>query len=659
MRLSTLVPLAIAMPVLSPAQSPVTSPASSWFRDGTAVYDQARQRLVVGTQREVWEWDGSSWALSSARLPVNAVRAIYHPQRRTTLWFTLSGHLHEFDGHAFVDLGVAPGTISVGIAFDSHRNRLVSFSFATNLRPVVYEWDGQSWSFGAQGSSMALPKGIAYDETRQRCVAAVTLVGGGHATMEWDGQSLTQVSSSVSERHAIGYDPATQMVLSFDQGIEGWNGSQWVVLQSTAPAPSQYATPDPLHGRLIAVANDFESGFGFWSWDGTSCSFLQRGPHPGWLGYGFTFDESRGVAVLLSDAEGSTRMGHSEWDGVRWHDRAGAATPLRRQAHAQVYDPVRGETLIFGGVVNNIPSQELWSFDGVQWTLRANGGPSPRSAAAMAFDSARGEVALFGGIAANGSFLTDLWRWNGGNWVQVQANHPLTSHGGPIAFDPLRNVLVMVDAAGLTYEFGAAGWVLASAVPTSVASMTFDPRRGVIAAGGDQVTPRREWNGIQWLPVDGAFGSLAYDSVRNGMLVQTNSYLLVESTQPASAVSVGNGCGGSTISTSLTAFGLPRPGNQDLHVDLRAEAAQRPAVLGYGFAGPATPIGNGCTLQIGATLGSSIWYTDAAGCWHSPLPIPDVLALRGLSFVVQGAVLDPASPAGIGLSNGLALTIGN
>ena len=59
------------------------------------------------------------------------------------------------------------------------------------------------------------------------------------------------------------------------------------------------------------------------------------------------------------------------------------------------------------------------------------------------------------------------------------------------------------------------------------------------------------------------------------------------------------------------------------------------------------------------SLAAAVWSTDASGFWHHALPLPNALALRGLAFVAQGAVIDPASPSGFALTQGLALAIGD
>jgi hypothetical protein len=135
--------------------------------------------------------------------------------------------------------------------------------------------------------------------------------------------------------------------------------------------------------------------------------------------------------------------------------------------------------------------------------------------------------------------------------------------------------------------------------------------------------------------------------------------LRTESTHIAGVTNYGTPCGGTNVATSLTAFGLPRPGDAAFHLDLRAEATQRPALIGFSLAGANMPIGYGCTMLLQNSLGSVLWFTNANGCWSYQFALPNDLALRGLPFVAQGGVLDPNSPGNLALSQGLSIVIGD
>jgi hypothetical protein len=51
--------------------------------------------------------------------------------------------------------------------------------------------------------------------------------------------------------------------------------------------------------------------------------------------------------------------------------------------------------------------------------------------------------------------------------------------------------------------------------------------------------------------------------------------------------------------------------------------------------------------------------TTSTGLGDVQLEIPAALGLRGLSFVLQGTVLDPLSPIGLWFSQGLRVAVGD
>ena len=77
-----------------------------------------------------------------------------------------------------------------------------------------------------------------------------------------------------------------------------------------------------------------------------------------------------------------------------------------------------------------------------------------------------------------------------------------------------------------------------------------------------------EWDGAQWTQRPGtASGILAFDTARGAVLDFNGNRLLLETATPAAAIPYGTPCGGTATATSLTAFGVPRPGAQYVAVE--------------------------------------------------------------------------------------------
>lgn len=187
---------------------------------------------------------------------------------------------------------------------------------------------------------------------------------------------------------------------------------------------------------------------------------LQIVPGPDWLirtnlgpssryRHTMAYDSTRHVTVLFGgyyypSNELTAFNDLWEWNGMRWTQRTTNTTsawevnpstggwrpafreaPVGRGEHAMTYDPKRGRIVIFGGVAKD-PSgfihnlNDLWEWDGSQWSFRGTNGPGWRSSAAMAYDPRNQTVAMFGGVydsaAPNpGAF----WTWDGLQWKVV------------------------------------------------------------------------------------------------------------------------------------------------------------------------------------------------------------------------------------------------
>ena len=656
----TVVVILSLLPLASlPAQATVVSSAS--MQGAFITYDQARARLVFALpSRDIWEWDGSHWATAGARLPQPMNRALYDASRQRVFFFSggsTSTSMYSYDGHSIVAHGAVPGSNMVA---DTHRGRLVAFSSpATN--PTVVEWDGASWQTLAPISLSRIVMSAAYDANRHLTVVQLVQASPPHCeTWEWDGTAWALRYLDTTVRAGMVFDTVRQKVVSFAGGVWSWNGATWAQV-STAMQPIIGAFgSDPAHGLLWMFAG-WAGNREVLAWDGSTWTPRLTTPHPEGNEARLSFDSVRNRAVLTGTPASLPTGGVHEWDGIGWHFLAAIGPPMFNR-HAQVFDPVRGETIVFGGWSGQVASGDTWAWNGANWRLAATTGPMPRANAAIAFDSARGRVVVVGGSAPPG-LLTDHWEWDGLSWTLVSTTTPMLPALGALGYDPLRARLVFTGPSGHTWEHDGVQWSLITTtgpLPGGNYTMEWDPTRQRLQANlSNGQWHRFEWNGAQWTPRFLSSGVLAFDTRRGAMLRYQRLLLETESTAVASATDIGAPCGGTTTPTSLSAFGLPRPGDAAFHLDVRAEAAQRPALLGFGLTAGNVAIGNGCSLLLQNPIGSVLWFTDAHGFWHQPLALPNDLALRGVGFVAQAAVLDPASPGGLALSQGLQLAIGD
>ncbi len=259
---------------------------------------------------------------------------------------------------------------------------------------------------------------MVYDESRQR----VVLVGGQDKssplsdTWEWDGTAWARVASDGigGQRMAgLAYDTDRNVTMLFGGAGSpaapmAWNGTQWASSSSNAGPPAAYAP-------------------------------------------GLVYDSARKVLVIFGGFRHSTDQDTDEtWEwspSTGFSRRTPPVAPSRRTAHAMVYDTARSRTVLFGGVSNSNPSNELWEYDGTTWTQRLSSpSPSSRVSPCAAYDSVRRVTVLFGGRMERETSLSDTWEWDGTTWKSGPSGPP-GRRSCAMAFDKARNAIVMFSGS--------------------------------------------------------------------------------------------------------------------------------------------------------------------------------------------------------------------
>jgi hypothetical protein len=253
------------------------------------------------------------------------------------------------------------------------------------------------------------------------------------------------------------------------------------------------------HGRLNQAL--VLGGFGpsrdsaLWGWDGTRWRTHGVGGPGSRSHFAVAYDAHRDRVVVHGGGAGGIagpggrpprRMADTwEWDGRRWQV-VSAEGPPARDHHAGVYDPIRRQTVIFGGA-DSAGNQlsDTWGWDGRSWQLLAPDGPPGRSTHRLVFDSHRGVVVMFGGWGANG-LLNDTWEWDGVAWKKVEtAAAPAIRFASRMAYDTARHRVVLFGGRSGnsnladTWEYDGRTWTrqdVAGPAMRNVHEMVYDPR---------------------------------------------------------------------------------------------------------------------------------------------------------------------------------------
>ena len=660
----------VAWRQLSPVHRP---PARS---AGACVLDTVRQRLLLhggltnnATLTDTWEWDGTDWQprVTSNPAPFGTMAFDQARGRAVLLSATANPGTWEWDGTTWTQMPVAgtPPPAPAPLAYDPRRGRTVAFSITpmTNL-PVTSEWDGTAWQ--TMATAVSPPPGALYSLSYDAASQRVVLYGG------------VRYPTSRSQFVAVA-------------DLWEWDGLIWRLRVPTGATPPPGGASigfDPARGRLLVFRGET------WEWNTATATWRRAAnamvpPIPGPVAH----DAARGRTVLhyggsppnMFSGPG-TPSATWEWDGTTWHPVLSGGGPPERESFALAAAP-GWQILLFGGEAwdfffNRTKLGDTWLWSGTTWTQAPVSGPSARSSAAMAFDPVRQQTLLFGGIDAQGS-RNDTWIWNGA-WTQLLTTTAPPAGTGLLAYDQRRACAVLRPdlTTGPTWEFDGSNWTPRASVHEPegrvARSMTYDTARErvVLFTSRQRASVAWEWDGVDWqrrATVGKPFQATwsAYDEARQETVLTATSsgsdtwrYV---STRPGRVAAFGNACGGARAPVLDSAGRLPwlggqmavRLGNLDLGATglLWLGSSDR-HWLGLPLPLDLSPLGlTGCSVH--ASLVALAPFTAPNGSADLVFGIPGDPTLFGVTAYTQGLGTAPGTnPAGITTSNALALTIG-
>ncbi len=132
--------------------------------------------------------------------------------------------------------------------------------------------------------------------------------------------------------------------------------------------------------------------------------------------------------------------------------------PYFRTQHAMVYDPIRGQTVLFGGhdYTNEVDLQDTWIWNGSSgiWVERHPQGdiPSARNDSSIIYDTVLGKTLIFGGSGVD----IDIWAWDDASetWTELipSGDVPLGRRYHAVVYDSKRGKAVLFggQASGST-----------------------------------------------------------------------------------------------------------------------------------------------------------------------------------------------------------------
>jgi cysteine-rich repeat protein len=161
------------------------------------------------------------------------------------------------------------------------------------------------------------------------------------------------------------------------------------------------------------------------------------------FGHSLVWDRARGDVLLFGGTTHLLSAILNEtwlWDGARWRQVARDAAPTARTGAAIVYDAARERVLLFGGRGADDVLSDTWEWDGQRWTEVVTASAPPAGEHQMVYDPVRGEVLLFDEV--------DLWRFASGTWEllpTVAKGLDLRGWEWSLTYDPQQQRVLLFD----------------------------------------------------------------------------------------------------------------------------------------------------------------------------------------------------------------------
>lgn len=684
-------------------------------------FDLARERMVLFEScgwshvSRTWEWVGDNWSLrrtSTTPPPRLAFAFAYDPQRQrcvmfggsTVHYWTAPGVLladtWEYDGRDWTQrfpTTFPPAQVAAWMGFDpASQKLLLCGGTSTPTSAGAWHFDGTTWTPTTPAPFYAHSVALGSDPLRQKILAQTVSYPGNvptASTLEWDGaawqtlQPTTQTTplhgrmAFVAQRGTMVLHGAPVPPSNAPAELWEWNGSQWSQLPQ--PMPPQVGAAmehDPRRNRTITFSGH-DVGSETWQWDGSNWTHTVDSLGQEFLRHS-TFDWNSGSVVAVTNHPPRTVA----WDGTHWH--RDPAPPGMGDSLGLAFDVSRSRLVAIGTASGQ--GLNTWEHDGTSWTVAQ---PTPALPSGtiyqLLYHRARGHV-----IACS---TAGLWEWDGVAWTSLGAG-PSSMWCGA-TYDQARNEIVVPQtftASTLPVSsWNGASWtttIPATSPPVRIVynfhGIGYDEaRQRVVTFGGRDPTNGPspygffrffndlwEWDGTNWaqrlLPTTPAAreaSALVFDPIRQHLLLlggnrqeYNGAYLMfsevwaLDATTPAAVTTLGPGCGGAQLPHLLPS--APHPGASAFTLDMNSASANAPTLFLLALGTGQIAIGGGCTSFVANPDLLTVAITNASGYASSHTAIP--LALLGMSFTAQAALLDSSTPRGFALSEGLRITVG-
>ena len=277
-----------------------------------------------------------------------------------------------------------------------------------------YEKDSGLWVYGGTDGAMVFSDCWMFDGSK------------------WNDITGSGVNPGMRQGSKAVFDPIRQGVLLFggrtDSGMATgtwwWNSAAWLEeMVSSGPSPrvGHRMVWDDVNGRILLFGGEDGTGnrkLDIWSWNGLKWEEVSN--------TNFALDRSGFSVVYYPDAGGWVFFGGETdagatndmflWDGQNWSSLPGNC-PSVRYNHEMVYHRGLNSLMMFGGEDGSSELADTWFWDGSDWNMDSGTAPDARSSFGFVYDDGIQAAVLYGGQAAStGTQFEDMWIWDRSGW---------------------------------------------------------------------------------------------------------------------------------------------------------------------------------------------------------------------------------------------------
>jgi len=200
-----------------------------------------------------------------------------------------------------------------------------------------------------------------------------------------------------------------------------------------------------------------------WTYDAVSNSwtvFSPAGSPSPQCRYGFAYDSAAALGVLFTGRNEAGNISETwtyDTAANKWTNLVPPSMPSARSDHAMAYDPVSGDTFLFGGAFVWGNSYDVWCYNSGtnKWTSPGLTSPVPpaRKGHTFAYDARNGLFVLFGGQGSSG-MMNDTWTYDPDTnmWTEMKpASYPQARAFHSMVYDSVNGAMLLFGGQFLQY----------------------------------------------------------------------------------------------------------------------------------------------------------------------------------------------------------------